>query len=72
MKKWSVDLSKFHIEYEPRTAIKGQVLANFIAEFTGNEVEPNSYLPASTGGQDTGMLVAEQIEPVQHYDSSNS
>ncbi len=31
--KWGVQLGSFGIEYEPRTAIKGQVLADFIAEF---------------------------------------
>ena len=31
MEKWSVKLNRFHIEYEPRAAIKGQILAYFIA-----------------------------------------
>ena len=31
---WAVELSKFDIWYRPRTAIKGQVVADFIAEFT--------------------------------------
>ena len=34
MEKWSVELGRFHIEYQPRTSIKGQVLADFVAEFT--------------------------------------
>ena len=29
-----VDLSKFDIQYRPQTVIKGQVVADFIAEFT--------------------------------------
>lgn len=32
---WAIELSKFDIEYLPRAAVKGQVLANFVAEFTG-------------------------------------
>ena len=32
--KWSVELSEFHIEYKPRTAIKAQALADFIVEST--------------------------------------
>ena len=32
--KWSIELVKFDIQFKPRTAIKGQTLANFIAEFT--------------------------------------
>ena len=30
--KWAVELSELDIEYQPRTAIKGQVLADFIME----------------------------------------
>lgn len=40
MEKWYVKLSQFHIEYEPRTAIKGQVLADFIAESTETPTGP--------------------------------
>lgn len=32
--KWSLELGNFDIRYEPRTAIKGQALADFIAELT--------------------------------------
>lgn len=32
--KWSVELRKFDIEYHPWGAIKGQVIANFIAKYT--------------------------------------
>ena len=31
---WAVKLSEFNIQYCPRTAIKGQVVADFIFEFT--------------------------------------
>ena len=34
MALWAVELSEFDIQYRPRTAIKGQVVADFIAEFT--------------------------------------
>ena len=34
MALWAVELSKFDIRYRPRTAIKGQVVADFIAKFT--------------------------------------
>ncbi|XP_052205170.1 uncharacterized protein LOC127809995 [Diospyros lotus] len=33
--KWAIELAQFDLEYRPRTAIKGQALADFIAEFTG-------------------------------------
>ena len=32
--KWAIELSEFDIRYKPKTAIKGQVLANFVMEFT--------------------------------------
>ena len=36
--KWAIELSEFNIRYKPRTAIKGQVLADFIMEFTSTEL----------------------------------
>uniref|UniRef100_A0A2N9FJJ2 Uncharacterized protein n=1 Tax=Fagus sylvatica TaxID=28930 RepID=A0A2N9FJJ2_FAGSY len=32
--QWSIEMSEFDINYRPRTAIKAQALADFIAEFT--------------------------------------
>ena len=34
MELWAIELSEFDIQYRPRTAIKGQVVVDFIAEFT--------------------------------------
>ena len=34
MTLWVVELSEFDIQYQLRMAIKGQVVADFIAEFT--------------------------------------
>ncbi|XP_030936484.1 uncharacterized protein LOC115961687 [Quercus lobata] len=34
---WAIEFSKFDIQYRPQTAIKGQVVTNFIAEFTHDE-----------------------------------
>ena len=39
---WAIELSEFDIQYRPQTAIKGQVVADFIAEYTqlkGKEAE---------------------------------
>jgi hypothetical protein len=33
--KWAAELSEYHITFEPRTAIKSQVLADFIVDWTG-------------------------------------
>ena len=32
--KWAIELSEFDIRYKPRTEVKGQILADFIMEFT--------------------------------------
>ena len=34
---WAIELSEFDIQYRPRIAIKWQVVADFIAEFTHDE-----------------------------------
>ena len=35
--KWAIELSEFDIRYKPKISIKGQVLADFIMEFTSAE-----------------------------------
>ena len=40
MPKWAIELLPFDITYKPRRAIKSQVLANFVAEWTEAEL-PN-------------------------------
>ena len=35
--KWAIELSEFDIRYKPRIAIKGQILVDFIMEFTPAE-----------------------------------
>ena len=37
--KWGTILGAFDIKYMPRTSIKGQVLADLVAEFTEPEIE---------------------------------
>ena len=32
MARWAIELSKFSIQYKPRLVIKGQILADFLAE----------------------------------------
>ena len=41
--KWAIELSEFDIRYKPKTAIKGQVLADFIMEFTSAEPAENAH-----------------------------
>ena len=34
MVQWAIELIQFNIEYHPKTAVKAQALADFIANFT--------------------------------------
>ena len=46
--KWGAQLGAYDIKYQPRMSIKGQVLVDFIAEFTPMDREPserNQVLP---------------------------
>ena len=40
--KWAIELSEFDIRYKQKTAIKGQVLADFVMEFTSAEPAKNA------------------------------
>ena len=51
--KWGTILEAFNIKYMPRTSVKGQVLADLVAEFTEPEIEE---LP-SNGNMDEKWLV---------------
>ena len=37
MALWAIELSEFDIRYRPRIAIKGQIVVDFIVEFTHDE-----------------------------------
>ena len=43
--KWAIELSEFDVRYKPKTAIKGQVLADFVMEFTLIEPTENAQTP---------------------------
>ena len=56
--QWAIELSEFDIRYQPRNAIKAQVLADFIAEFTPNhgdldEMEGNQTWVVHVDGSST-------------------
>ena len=50
--KWGTILGAFDIKYMPRTSIKGQILADLVAEFTKPEIEE---LP-SDGNMDEKLI----------------
>ena len=37
MALWAIELSEFNIQYRPRTVMKGQVMEDFIVEYTQSE-----------------------------------
>ena len=41
--KWAIELIEFDIRYNPKTAIKGQVLADFVMEFTPIELTQTTH-----------------------------
>ncbi|XP_058210020.1 uncharacterized protein LOC131322641 [Rhododendron vialii] len=47
--QWAVELANFDIHFEPRTAIKGQVLADFIAEFTPGSPDEETLVKPNYG-----------------------
>ncbi|XP_065638260.1 uncharacterized protein LOC136071189 [Quercus suber] len=64
---WAIELSEFDIQYRLRTAVKGQVVADFIAEFTngedrGAEESPqwNIHIDGSSNRQAGGASVVLQ------------
>ena len=56
--QWAIELSEFDIRYQPRNAIKAQVLVDFIAEFTPShgdldEIEGNKTWVIHVDGSST-------------------
>ena len=45
MALWAVKLSEFDIQYHPCTSIKGQAVADFVAEFTLMEGQGAEEIP---------------------------
>ena len=37
MALWAIELSEFDVQYHPRAAIKGQIVVDFITEYTQSE-----------------------------------
>ena len=48
--KWAMILGAFDVKYMPRTSIKGQVLADLVAEFTESQLKEEGE-KQSTGGK---------------------
>jgi len=71
--KWTMDLKPYGIKYQPRTIIKGQVLADFIAEFTPGAPAQSNLLEgwilsiniaSNSKGSGTGVILMTPKEPI--------
>uniref|UniRef100_A0A2N9ERC7 RNA-directed DNA polymerase n=1 Tax=Fagus sylvatica TaxID=28930 RepID=A0A2N9ERC7_FAGSY len=67
--QWSVELSEFDIDYRPRTAIKAQALADFIAEFTSKDDEPTEEVK-QTSKVDEGDTIKHAVR-LQYLTTNN-
>jgi ribonuclease HI len=86
--KWSVELGEFEIEFCPRQAIKSQILADFVSEWTEIQMPPPKERPEhwimyfdgalNLEGAGAGVLLippqGEQLKyvPQIHYKASNN
>jgi hypothetical protein len=86
--KWSVELGEFEIEFCPRQAIKSQILADFVSEWTEIQMPPPKKRPEhwimyfdgalNLEGAGAGVLLispqGEQLKYVLqiHYRASNN
>ncbi|KAL6181972.1 hypothetical protein ACLB2K_043395 [Fragaria x ananassa] len=63
LSKWAMELSKFDIEFKPKTTMKGQLVADFIAEMTEREDAPMKTEEAATEFENT---VVTTRKPAHH------
>lgn len=75
---WAIELGQFNIEFHPRTAIKGQVLADFFMEFCNtpeSEELPKGFgetwvahVLGSSANQKSGVGVTLLARKVKSFD----
>jgi hypothetical protein len=54
---WAIELTQYDISYEPRLAIKAQILANFLAEMTPpRESHPGEWMIYVDGSSNTKRM----------------
>jgi len=70
--KWGTILGAFDIKYMPRTSVKGQVLADLVAEFTEPEVD--SLLASEEGDVKLACSISKRIPPTWevHVDGASN
>ncbi|XP_025680553.2 uncharacterized protein [Arachis hypogaea] len=80
--KWSIELSEFDIQFQPRSALKAQVLADFISELTTDERDKFWELhvdgASSREGSGAGVILKEGDKVIAeqalqfHFPASNN
>ncbi|XP_016178934.1 uncharacterized protein LOC107621425 [Arachis ipaensis] len=80
--KWSIELSEFDIQFQPRSVLKAQVLADFITELTPDERNKTWELhvngASSREGSGAGIILKEGNEVIAeqalqfHFSASNN
>ncbi|KAL0391379.1 UNVERIFIED_CONTAM: hypothetical protein Slati_4569900 [Sesamum latifolium] len=73
MVKWAVELSEHGIEFEPRPAIKAQILADFISETTGEEDDKYNkdwtmFVDGSSTSSKSGVGIVIKNPEADHID----
>ena len=59
--QWTIELSQFDIKYRPRSAIKAQVLADFIAEITFSSDSKTQFWMVHANGSSVKELEGEGV-----------
>ena len=66
MARWAIELSEFGIQFKPRLVLKGQVLADFLAEIPQQEMEPDKpgwwTLNVDGASRQTGVSLGLQLK----------
>ncbi|XP_057755326.1 uncharacterized protein LOC130974464 [Arachis stenosperma] len=73
--KWSIEVSEFDIQYQPRGSVKSQCLADFVAEFTDSYSEDNGqtwtlFVDGASNPQEAGagiLLESSNGIVIEHF-----
>nr|CAH67815.1 OSIGBa0138H21-OSIGBa0138E01.6 [Oryza sativa] len=68
--RWAIELAEFDLRFEPRHAIKSQILADFIAEWTPVDEPIPSNVPFSPGEEEDPNADIRGGHWVMHFDGS--
>jgi hypothetical protein len=68
--KWAIELAEFDLHFEPRHAIKSQVLADFIAEWTPVDEPVPPKVPSLPGDEEDPNADIRCGHRVMHFDGS--